>query len=386
MKQLGNSVAVPAIQAVAVEIINELDKSNMRTYNKGEWGELYAAVKILNDRKIVVADTRLSSQNEPVNVSRVFLKSVYGGNSAYDVTTSKISLFVNGEFKKNLALDKNDIPKLLQGIRDGKGSSFSIPVAEKIVKDLELDAIKANATVKADIVMEADIPHVDEKGLVSRTGMRKEGFTIKSMIGAKPTLLNTSRSTNFVFSVDGLLGDIDRINKIDGSAKIMKRLEGIKTAGGKIAYSDMADKIFKKNLRLIDYNLPEIVAALLHVYYTTHGKSDLPSLVKQIIPLLSFETTVQEVEHKIKEFIYATALGMRPRTLWDGTAISGGCIIAKEDGDLVCFTLLDQDAFKEYLYRNIKFDSPSSSRHNYGSIYEKNGKRFINLNIQLRFL
>jgi DNA (cytosine-5)-methyltransferase 1 len=42
--------------------------------------------------------------------------------------------------------------------------------------------------------------------------------------------------------------------------------------------------------------------------------------------------------------------------------------------------------FKEYLYQNIKFDTPSSTRHHFGSIYEKYGKQFINLNIQLRFL
>ncbi|MDR0957128.1 MAG: HpaII family restriction endonuclease [Candidatus Nomurabacteria bacterium] len=356
-----------------------------RTYNKGEWGELYTAVKILNDRKIPVADIRLNSRNEFINVLRLFLLSVYG-EAAYDITEPRIALFIDGKLKKQLSLNPADTKTLLSEIQNGSGHSFSIPIADKIMSDLELDAVKANATIKADIVMEADIPYVNDSGAFFRSGAKKQGFTIKSMIGAKPTLLNTSQATNFVFKLDNFSGDAEEINEIDGTAKIMKRVEVVRNNGGKFVYSDMADETFKQNLRLIDYNLPEIVAQLLFVYYTTSGKSDLPSLVKQVLPLLSFGTTEKEVEYKIKEFICAIALGMMPTTLWDGKEINGGCIIAKNDGDLVCFTLLDKDAFKDYLYRNIKFDSPSSSRHNYGSIYEKYGEQFMNLNIQLRFL
>lgn len=358
----------------------------MRQYNKGEWGELYTAVKILNDKKIAVADNNLESRNECVNVLRLFLKSTYSDNSIYDITTPKILLLVDGILKKTLTLDEDDVSELLQSIQNGAGRSFSVPIAEKIIQDLKLDAVKANSTVKADIVMEADIPYINEKSEIYRVGAKKEGFTIKSMIGAKPTLLNTSQSTNFIFNVSGFTGNLNHINSMTGAAKIMKRVDSIKKHGGTITFLDTASEIFKKNLRLIDYNLPEILSCLLIVYFTTSGKSNLPSLVKQIIPLLSFSTSIEEVEHKIKAFIYAIALGMHPAKLWDGRSINGGCIIAKNSGDLVCFTLFDQDAFKEYLYNNIKFDSPSSTRHHYGMLYMKNNRLFINLNIQLRFL
>ena len=48
-KQFGNSVAVPAIQATAQEIIKRINLSNPKnmalTGNKGEWSEIYTLLK-----------------------------------------------------------------------------------------------------------------------------------------------------------------------------------------------------------------------------------------------------------------------------------------------------------------------------------------------------
>lgn len=357
----------------------------MKTYNKGEWGEFYTVVKILSDRSIAVADTRLNSRGESINVLGLFMKSVYG-DSLYDVTGPRIVLFVDGKLVKHLDLSSDDAKSLFDGISSGTGRSFSIPVANKIMQNLELDSIKASSYEKADIVMETDIPFVGESGAIFRTGAKKEGFTVKSMIGAKPTLLNTSRSTNFTFQIEGFDGDTDEINSIDSGAKIMKRIQSVRSRGGVFRFYDMVDVTFRQNLRLIDYNLPEILSATLLAYFTTSGSSKLPDLVEQIIPKLSFQTSPREVEYKLKEFLVAVALGMHPTVPWNGETMNGGCIIAKTSGDLVCFTLLDKDEFKNYLYNSIKLDSPSSSRHDYGSLYEKYGKLFMNLNIQLRFV
>ncbi|OIR23956.1 HpaII family restriction endonuclease [Bathymodiolus thermophilus thioautotrophic gill symbiont] len=39
-----------------------------------------------------------------------------------------------------------------------------------------------------------------------------------------------------------------------------------------------------------------------------------------------------------------------------------------------------------YLYENTKFESASSSRHNYGKIYQQEGEMYFNLNLQIRFI
>jgi type II restriction enzyme len=42
--------------------------------------------------------------------------------------------------------------------------------------------------------------------------------------------------------------------------------------------------------------------------------------------------------------------------------------------------------FLSYLFENTKFESASTTRHDYGVLYEKENKLFFNLNLQIRFL
>ena len=64
----------------------------------------------------------------------------------------------------------------------------------------------------------------------------------------------------------------------------------------------------------------------------------------------------------------------------------GSTVVVKDDGQLVCYHLYNEDAFKDYLFNNTKFDTPSSTRHNFGTIYKHNGGLFINLNLHIRFV
>ena len=83
----------------------------------------------------------------------------------------------------------------------------------------------------------------------------------------------------------------------------------------------------------------------------------------------------------------ASALGMVPSKVWDGfTRAHGGYIVIKNDGEVVCYHLYNREEFLTYLYKNTKFESASTSRHDYGKLYEENGKIFFNLNLQIRFI
>jgi DNA (cytosine-5)-methyltransferase 1 len=55
-KQFGNSVAVPAIQATAKNILPLIGINNMLTGNKGEWSEVYTLLKLLGDKKLFSGD------------------------------------------------------------------------------------------------------------------------------------------------------------------------------------------------------------------------------------------------------------------------------------------------------------------------------------------
>ncbi|MGB0775917.1 MAG: HpaII family restriction endonuclease, partial [Akkermansiaceae bacterium] len=79
-------------------------------------------------------------------------------------------------------------------------------------------------------------------------------------------------------------------------------------------------------------------------------------------------------------------LGLMPKTIWHGKyEACGGYIVVQETGDLVSYHLIRKNLFEDYLYRFTKFETPSSSRHRFASIYEIDGMQFYNLNLQIRF-
>ncbi|MEA2092036.1 MAG: HpaII family restriction endonuclease, partial [Campylobacterota bacterium] len=94
-----------------------------------------------------------------------------------------------------------------------------------------------------------------------------------------------------------------------------------------------------------------------------------------------------EVEYLVKRFLGAIALGMFPNKEWDGLmVVNGGYILVKENGEIVCFHLFNEDIFRDYLLSTVKLETPSSSRHQFGSIFKESGETKIKLNLQIRFI
>lgn len=77
IKQLGNSVAVNAIEAVAknlLEHLNNLSPKKMAlktTKNKGEWTELLVFIKLLLEKKLYLSDESLNSNNTYFKINKV---------------------------------------------------------------------------------------------------------------------------------------------------------------------------------------------------------------------------------------------------------------------------------------------------------------------------
>ena len=91
-------------------------------------------------------------------------------------------------------------------------------------------------------------------------------------------------------------------------------------------------------------------------------------------------------EYKIKNFLTDSALGMTPAAKWNGNYdATGGLIIVKENGDLVCYHIYNHNEFQDYLFNNTRLEQASTSRYGFGDLYQENGKLFIKLNLQVRF-
>ncbi len=218
-----------------------------------------------------------------------------------------------------------------------------------------------------------------------------EGFGIKSYLGSKPTLLNASGNTNFIFEIENLAQDkVAEINAINTQTKLTDRLKAIEKYGGVFKYIAPEKKAMEYNLKMVDFLLPEVIGSILLVFY----KYRISSIAKIIDYIYENTNLIADLQYedktflvnKIKKFLVDILLGFFAGSKWDGSYEANGTIIVKESGEQVAFHIIDLDSLQSYLYNNIKLDTPSTTRHRYGRIIRENDKKlYFKLNLQLRF-
>jgi type II restriction enzyme len=305
----------------------------------------------------------------------------------YDISQpSARVLITNAEGKVLKEFDtaslKEKTLKIFERIKSDEKGSFVIPEAQELMGELLCTKVKAGNEKKADLVAVI-------YDRISNT-MPTLGFSIKSMVGGASTLLNAGKTTNLVYRVSGFTGNVAEVNDIQTKAQIRDRIKKIKEDGGSFEYVGVSNEQFGSNMKMIDTALPEFIAYMLLDFFSNERRT-VPELTKSLseneIISRKFGLSIADYEYKIKNFLDAVALGMVPSKPWDGySKAHGGYIVVKENGEVVCYHLYNRDEFRSYLYENTRFDAPSSSRHEYGSLYEENGELFFKLNLQIRFL
>jgi len=376
MKQLGNSVAVDAIRSCAYSLIdhmvnlngqNKESKNNDMRRNKGEWTEIYTFLKSVLDKKISLADKTLKPTSDFFNINKV--------------TTLNIDKEIIPSDIKEDIYDENDLHEFKERIINGK-NTFTDHQIELTLQQLGISIFSGgNSLQKADIVMDVSI---------NNDFYKNEGFGIKSYLGAKPTLLNASgANTNFIYEIKNFSDEsLNIVNEINTRNKVKDRITSILNQGGELIFSKIESETMHYNLNVLDSELPEITSKLLlnfHLNRRNHLKDNL----KHLHLSNKFSNSMSDLashEVKIKRLLVAILLGLFSGKKWDGKFSSNGTIIVKEDGNQVALHILKLDVLEDYLFNTIKFDTPSTTRHRFGSVYkERNGNFFFKLNMQLRF-
>ena len=78
---------------------------------------------------------------------------------------------------------------------------------------------------------------------------------------------------------------------------------------------------------------------------------------------------------------------MMPSKVWTGELdATGGYLVVKEDGEILCYHIYNRNEFEDYLLNNTKLETASSTRHEFGTVYKEGNKQYFKLNLQIRFL
>lgn len=354
------------------------------TGNKGEWSEFYALVKLLSTGKLYAADEKVRRIDDIYfPILKILRSEDTGLDMEYIICSEDESVEVHWNAEVVRKLSQQALARmaayLYRCIIEGGSRAFEIDKSEDIMNKLACSKIAAPSTDKTDIKMQIHDIHTGYDPIC--------GFSIKSELGSAPTLLNASGATNFVFEIMGLNdAQAEAINSINTDTKIIDRIEKILEYGS-LEYRKMKNSNFAGNLMLIDTYMDDIIAELLLDYYLNNVQ-DCKTLIKRLEnknPLGYPRNGMYE--YKFKKFLCSIALGMMPSKIWDGRdEANGGYVIVKDDGDVVAYHIYNRDAFETYLLNNTKFERGSTNKHGFAAVYKENGKIYMNLNLQIRFI
>lgn len=354
--------------------------------NKGEWSEIYVFLRLLEIGKLYAADADLNKMDD------IFYKIIHvirteGADQLefqIDRASGVVSVVKEATVLASAPFDefKQAADHLYDVIVAANASSFPVQETEDFLETINVHTLKAKSTDKSDIKIKI---HDIDTGIDSI-----QGFSIKSRLGSPSTLINAGKTTNFIYEVTGPVTDFVMTEFNTCSKLFRDRFAALTRRGCDIAYVGMENDTFEGNMLLIDGDLPKICAHMLKSFFA-NGIATISKSLDNMVETnpMRYNLTMGHpfYHYKFKKLLSECALGMLPSKTWDGTAdATGGYIVVREDGEVLCYHLFNYNEFENYLLNNTKFETGSTSRHQFGSIYKDNGKYYLKLNLQVRFM
>lgn len=372
--------------------------------NAGEWAEFYTLLKILSEGKLYSADGEQNinkSESLPV-ISIAMETTTLDGftkkpvNYLVDAQNQSITFDLSGTTTEiSMSRFKSEASSFFSIISSRTGPSFAVPEINDFLSQLGNPVTKQSSDKKADI-------HIVIHDTI--TGFNNEvGFSIKSKHSKPATLINASGQTLFQYKLANI-NTSNRSNVIDaldpkktGGPK--SRIQAMLNTGAQLDFSSVKKDNFRENLQIIDSSLDVILADCLQVFMSG-SKSKLREIVEIVSSRNPCNYKARDSSrlfdfyaYKIKRLIVDAALGMQPRDTWTGQYdASGGYLIVKEDGDIACYHLFNWNSLQDYLFNNLRFETPQStgkgskSSFNYALHYTCESTDYIDICLQIRFI
>lgn len=353
--------------------------------NKGEWAEHYAFFKVLSDKKLIALDKDKNLMHDMYyNVQEIIRDYQKDNENRFQVVPPTIRILD----KSGNLLATESISEFTMKAEEIKSEILSGNTASDILdkvllfeKKIGIGQMKASSSNKADITIKVHDYNTNLNPTLS--------FSIKSQWGNASTLVNASQSTNFIYQIsEGMtkteIDEFNNLKKFDQKSSFLKDYT--------MSFESCSSEIFEDNLYMIDTMMPAILSAILKEFYFDSFKSTgqrismIPELVNLVAEKYPEFRSKKHIEYKLKQYLFAVALGMMPSKEWHGRyEANGGYLIVKSDGEIGIYHLINLNEFQDYLFFNTRLETPSTSRHGFGTIYQEDNLEKIKLNLQIRF-
>lgn len=354
--------------------------------SKREWGELYAFFRLLVDGKVYAGTSDVVRNEAHCIPVAMVQREEHDGTRQYIIEDDDIHIMGENMDKHIPREDFEMVAGLvLEAIRGSKENEVTSPDGvEEFLDEVAIFDLEAKTDDRTDFSIAfytVDAP--------------LRGFCVRSRLGMMLPLMDGGRSANFKFEQTGIRFAAPTVNKINAFGEeddVIGRMLMLERLGGSLKYNDVADKVFRSNLSLIDLHMGRLLAEMTRLMWLDGitRVSDLTEEIKKLNPLKIKDELIHKhhyYEYKIKEFLLALANGMRPAKIYDGTdSAIDGFLFVTGAGEVLCYQRSDRQEFADFLFKNSRLEKGSTEKDKYGYLERENGVYYFKLNLKVALL
>lgn len=351
-----------------------------------EWCELYTFFRLLADGQIAMG-TEQGSPGEQIRPLASILRTEHDGIRKYLIESQHIRIVSDEQPVRFVPREDFSAAAdlILQAVKSSTQDEVEVPEGvEAFLDELRIFDLEAPTTDRTDLHL--TFWHPDSPPC---------GFIVRSRLGQMRPLLDGGRTANLKLEQSGIKFASPTVSKINASPEsaneVAERMLLIERLGGVLRYADVADKVFKANLSMIDLHFPRLLAEMVRTMHLDgiSRTCDLVDVMEQINPLKIKEELIQKhlfYRFKTQQFLTALLCGMRPAKIYRGetTAIEG-LLLLDGSGQVAAYHLSDRSTLENFLLKNTRFEKGALEKDKYGYLERENGVYYFKLNAKIGF-
>ena len=350
---------------------------------KKEWCELYTFFRLLANGKVVLG-TEEAKAGEVFWPVAMIQREEHDGTRRYYIEEETIR--IEGE-KVNKSMPREDFgivaELILQAVKSSSENDVTSPDGvEEFLDEACIFDLEAKTEDRTDFSVVFWHPEAPLRG-----------FNVRSRLSAMNPLLDGGRAANLKLEQSGIRFATPTVNKInalpESPNEVAERMMMIERLGGALKYSDVADRVFRSNLLMIDLHFPRVLTEMVRIMHLDGVSriSELTEIIKQINPLKIKDELINKhkfYEFKVKQFLMALALGMRPAKIYNGqdSAVEG-ILLVDGSGNVLCYHKSEKQVMEDFLFLNTRLEKGSLEKDKYGFLERENGTYYFKLNAKI---
>ncbi len=268
------------------------------------------------------------------------------------------------------------------------------------------EALRANDDENLVLVDDAEEAFLDEARIFCIAGtaegrqhlLLETAFGIQAVevwwrCGAFPMrVLDGGRSANLKFEQTGTRFAAPmaaKVNALETAYTIRDRMLLVESMGSTLKYSNVADKVFRANLSLIDLHMGRLLAEMVRLSYMEDifRIDELTERMNELNPLKVKTELIEKhryYEYKMKQLLLACVAGMRPAKIYKGCEdLPPYLLVLNPNGKPTAYAGTHREALANFLLHHTRLERGSMEKDKYGELERENNVYYFKLNLKI---